>query len=1110
MNTRETFQDWAELLPQIAFVLDAEGKVTYANQQAFDAFGYTPEELDQGLYALQMFIPEGREGTIDTIERLLNGERISEIELTAVRKDGNTFPVIAYGAPIIEKGISIGVRGFIVDISERKQSEEELQQKEEYFRAVIENSADAFVILNTDGTVRYRSPSYERILGHNPDKSVESLFERIHPDDVEEAAEMYAHVTQKPGEIVKVELHVKASDGNWIPIEADGQNLIDNPAVGGIVVSFRDITERQEAEDALKFRSEFEGLITAISTQFINISAEEMDSEITESLRLIGEFVGVDRSYVFQYSADGTTISNTHEWCAEGIEPQIDNLQDLSVEEASWMMDTLEQSNVFYIPCIADLPPEAALEKELLEAQGIQSLIMVPMKCGGSSLGSIGFDSVRTRRVWSDDSIRLLQMVGRILANALARKQAEKALRKAYQEVEQLVKERTANLAEINIQLVDEIAERKLVERELLENKSKLLKAQSVAKMGFLDWNLKTNEIELSDEIIKLYGLDPEAKWITPDLVADVVYFEDIEFVQNNLELALKGREYNIDHRVIRPDGEVIWVQAQADLIYDDDGNAETLLGTAIDITERKQAEEALQESEQKFREMANLLPQVVYEIDTQGNLTFINEHVYDSFGYSINDVMKDFDVFQILIPEDRDRAQENMMKILDDKQTLVVEYTGVRKDNSTFPVITYTSPIIKHNRPAGLRGIVVDITERKQAEEELRETLDRIQKLNIAAFEGIVIAERGRIIDANPAFISMFGYKNDEIVGRDVLELVAPKSMDYVIQRVKEKFLGRYEGKALKKDGTIFDVEVCGAQASYGGRTIRITALNDVTDRKQSEAKLHQYSIELQDANEELTRYAEVASHDICTPLRAIRYYTHLLRKQPKNISIKQRQSYLDTIDTAVREGEDLAKNLLVLSHLGQNEIRQQKVDVGKLLEKVIVSSGLSEDKGIVMKKDWPTIKSDPTLLGQIFRNLIDNAVKFRSDPTGRIEISWKTVKAQGYEFTVLDHGIGIDSVHHEEIFEIFKKLHHKEEYPGTGIGLAIVKKAANRLGGSIRVKSKPGKGSSFIVQVPGNVYFGQNEQKSPLKTRKRSPSKTQNKRRSSEQVIRESGTRG
>ncbi|MCK4312831.1 MAG: PAS domain S-box protein, partial [Candidatus Cloacimonetes bacterium] len=141
------------------------------------------------------------------------------------------------------------------------------------------------------------------------------------------------------------------------------------------------------------------------------------------------------------------------------------------------------------------------------------------------------------------------------------------------------------------------------------------------------------------------------------------------------------------------------------------------LCGIARDITEKKQAKELLRESEQKFRDMANLLPQIVYEIDIYGNLIFVNKQAFESFGYSQEEYEKGINVMQTLITKDKDRAKKNMQNILYGKNVENPEYTALRKDGNTFPILIYSSAILKDNKPVGLRGIIVDITERKQAE---------------------------------------------------------------------------------------------------------------------------------------------------------------------------------------------------------------------------------------------------------------------------------------------------------------------------------------------------------------------------------------------------------
>ena len=185
------------------------------------------------------------------------------------------------------------------------------------------------------------------------------------------------------------------------------------------------------AEEALQRRLRTEKLITGISTSFIKLSSDHIDTGINRALREIGEFTGIDRSYLFLFSDDGTKMDNTHEWRAKGIEPQIDRLKDLPVDTFPLWMEKLKRFENIHIPRVADLPPEASAEKKILELQSIQSLIVVPVVWSGTLVGFLGFDSVRTERSWREEDVALLKMVGEVFANALEHKRAEEALRES-------------------------------------------------------------------------------------------------------------------------------------------------------------------------------------------------------------------------------------------------------------------------------------------------------------------------------------------------------------------------------------------------------------------------------------------------------------------------------------------------------------------------------------------------------------------------------------------------------------------------------------------------------------------------------------------------------
>ena len=180
-----------------------------------------------------------------------------------------------------------------------------------------------------------------------------------------------------------------------------------------------------ERSGALQSRLTFESLVTEISTQFINLPPNEVDASIHHALATLGEYLAVDRAYLFLFSADRTHMDNTHEWCRAGIRAQFDRLKGLPMAELPWFVDNFERHGYLQVPRVTALPPEASAEKAHFEEQSIQSLLCVSMQCAGKRMGFLGFDAVRSEKSWANDDIALLRVVGEIFANALERKRAE-------------------------------------------------------------------------------------------------------------------------------------------------------------------------------------------------------------------------------------------------------------------------------------------------------------------------------------------------------------------------------------------------------------------------------------------------------------------------------------------------------------------------------------------------------------------------------------------------------------------------------------------------------------------------------------------------------------
>jgi signal transduction histidine kinase len=180
-----------------------------------------------------------------------------------------------------------------------------------------------------------------------------------------------------------------------------------------------------------------------------------------------------------------------------------------------------------------------------------------------------------------------------------------------------------------------------------------------------------------------------------------------------------------------------------------------------------------------------------------------------------------------------------------------------------------------------------------------------------------------------------------------------------------------------------------------------------------------------------------------------------------------------LESLIHAVRQGAELVDRLLDFTAVGRRTEPNQTVNIGAFLRQVVSSLDLPPHVEVVIGDDWPSIDSNPTLLQQIFENLIRNAIRFNQSQKKRVEIGWMPARDEQYEIFVRDNGIGIEPRHHERIFGVFERLHGRDEYKGLGVGLSIVKKAVSKMHGSVRLRSKPGEGSTFSVFLPKKAQW-------------------------------------
>ncbi|MGA1821697.1 MAG: PAS domain S-box protein [Thermoplasmatota archaeon] len=316
------------------------------------------------------------------------------------------------------------------DITGEKENQEKLIESEEKFRSLVETTSDWIWEINKDGRYVYSSPKVKELLGYEPDEIIgKTPVDLMDEESREKFTELLGFMLGNPQPYSSLENTNVRKDG--IPVVLDTSAV---PVYGpnGVFKGYRgidrDMTYRKMAEEEIKRRLEFDNLISSISTDFINLPSDQIDSAVNDTLRRIGEFIEVDRSYVFIYNEEGTLMSNTHEWCREGISTERDSLQDLDAEQFYIHRYFLVKREIVYIPDVEDLPEEADFDKSEFRREGIQSLICVPMTSEDEMIGFIGFDSVRKKINWSDMIISLLKIVGEIIVNAILRKRAHDEL----------------------------------------------------------------------------------------------------------------------------------------------------------------------------------------------------------------------------------------------------------------------------------------------------------------------------------------------------------------------------------------------------------------------------------------------------------------------------------------------------------------------------------------------------------------------------------------------------------------------------------------------------------------------------------------------------------
>jgi PAS domain S-box-containing protein len=516
----------------------------------------------------------------------------------------------------------------------------------------------------------------------------------------------------------------------------------------------------------------------------------------------------------------------------------------------------------------------------------------------------------------------------------------------------------------------------------------------------------------------------------------------------------------------LRKDGSLFPIELRTSLWKVDDS---WYCGAVIhDITEQREITEKLKQSEERYRLLVNdVKDYAIFMLDPQGRVVTWNKGAEKINGYREDEIIgKHFSIFYT--PSDLDRHwPEEELKRAREQGRFEDEGLRVRKDGTFYHSnVVITSLWNKRDELVGYSKVTRDISEKKKLEEQR----DRFFTVNL---DLLMISDlKGNIRRINPAWEEILGYPVKDLIGTPFLKYVHPEDMRNTDEQFSRLTRGEritdFENRYVCKEKSI--KWLSWTAVPFLGDGLIYSVARDITSQKEALAKLEQTQKDLERSNQDLQQFAYVASHDLQEPLRMVISFLGLLQKKYQgNLDAKADQYINYAADGATRM-KALINDLLSFSRIGTKGKLSEVVDMNDVYAQVIQTLGprLQETKAEITCDPLPTIQGDQYQMIQLLQNFFTNAVKFRREKEiPRVHLGVIQEEKQ-WKFFIRDNGIGIEEKYQPKLFNLFTRLHTRDKYEGTGIGLAICKKIVERHGGRIWVESKVGVGSTFYFTIP------------------------------------------
>lgn len=1047
-------------------ITDAAGAIEWVNPAfttitgyaATEAIGKHPRDLVKSGQQSEDFYQQ-------LWQTILSGEVWSG-ELINRRKDGSLYHEAQTITPV--RDAQGEIRHFVAvkqDISARKQFEEQMQLQ----ASALEAAANAIVITDRSGVIQWVNAAFTTItgytraeaLGKNPRELVKSG---------QQTAVYYEQMwaTLLAGKPWRGELVNRRRDGSHYTEEKYITPVLD---AQGEITHFISIDQDISARKRLQTSSENDRIVLELIAR--NAPLPDLLSQLLQGYErllpgMIGSVLLLDPDQ--RHLRHGAAPHLPADYCA-AIDGAEIGPQAGSCGTAAYTNQTVIVADIASHPLWADF-------RELALSHGLRACWSMPIRASsGQVLGTFAF-YFRSPRTPNTAELHEIAHGADLASLALERKQSTQALALSEQ---------------------------------------RFAMAVEASNTGIWDWDLEFGRVYLSPLWKRLLGYaDDElvnefSEWATRLHPEDKQVF----YAALNDEAATATGAIELEHRLRHKDGSWHWFRMRTTALRDANGQVQRIIGAHEDITEARQIAEvqhflsqvsATEDGDTFLQSLTRFLATTL-ELDylsiarllTDGESArtetlfhagrFLDNIRYRLTGAPCGDLAKtDFCYFPsgvcTLYPEDHDLAAFK-----------AESYIGISLRDSQNRVIGLITgfgpkPLAEPQRAERTLHLVAVRAaaelERRIADEVLNRSETRFRTLFDHAGDMVFILDREGILDCNPAALDAFGCRDKpQMLGLHPTALSPAQQADGTDSRTAaDAHIAaalatggqRFEWTHQRLDnGEAFPVEVVLSAMVLDGQPILQGVVRDISKRRRIEWQLQQTLTDLDTRNRELQDFAFVASHDLQEPLRKIRTFSDRLLTLPGQQLSDKARDYLERSGHAAARMQNLIDDLLAYSRIGSSQLLALPVDLDSVLQGVIddLSAGIEASTAQITVSPLPTIDGDASQLRQLLQNLLSNALKFRApENQPEIQISATKVRRRGdvtrWRLQIQDNGIGFAAEYAESIFAPFKRLHSREQFPGTGIGLAIVRRIVDRHHGEIRASSEPGHGATFTLILP------------------------------------------